>query len=412
VKTITLGCRFNFYETEIIKEIIDGIPITDDVFVINTCAVTHEAERQSKQMVRKVIRENTDAKVIVTGCASQTDIDYFTNLGGVFKIVPNDRKSDAQEYGELADADASPVMPNPQDHLFADKARAFLQIQNGCNHFCTYCIVPFTRGRSRSMPLQKIIEKVEYFIAHGFREIVLSGIDIMSYGMDLPERIDLFDVISAILNNKYASQIRIRLSSIDPAAVDEKFIKLITSESRIMPHLHLSIQSGDNHVLETMRRRHTREHVLNICHRIRDERKDVVFGCDLIAGFPTENDEMFENTLKLIDEAGISLIHSFPYSPRPGTVAASMVQLPRGTVLERASRLRVKAQIVREKLYRSLVGTMMTSGIVEKCEEDVVYGKTDTFIPFRMVSDQYKQKDIIEDSRIIDFDAEALILAD
>jgi threonylcarbamoyladenosine tRNA methylthiotransferase MtaB len=391
------------------KEIIDGLPGTGNIVIINTCAVTREAERQSKQIVRKMIRENEGAKIIVTGCASQTDIDYFTNLDGVFKVIPNDLKDNLREYGELIDNDdISSVGKVSRSNLFADRARAFLQIQNGCDHFCTYCIVPFTRGRSRSLPFQQIAEKIEYFVDHGFKEIVLSGIDIMSYGADLPEHIDLSDVIDTLLDITSVSQLRLRLSSIDPAAIDAKFTRIITSEPRILPHFHLSIQSGDDHVLKTMRRRHTRERVLEICNSIREGRKGVVFGADFIAGFPSETEEMFENTLRLIDDAGISLIHSFPYSPRPGTIAADMIQLPRHTAIERAAKLRAKAQDVREKLYRSLVGTK-TSGLVEKSEEGISYGKTDNFLPFRLVSDRYNPRDIAEDLTIIDADADGLV---
>lgn len=385
IKTITLGCRFNFYESEVSKAMINSLNPNDDVIVINTCSVTHEAERQSKQAVRKAIRENQNSKIIVTGCAAKTSKKYFQNLDGVFKVIQNDKKEELNSYLDIPhtanklETFDNDLIIEENDQLFKDKARVFLQIQNGCDHFCTYCIVPFTRGRSRSLPLETILSRVGRFVQLGFKEIVLSGIDITSYGKDL-ENIDFSDVIIAILN-KYPDLKRLRISSIDPKGIDEKLFDLLTNEPRIMPHFHLSIQAGDNQVLKAMRRRHTREDVIEICNRILEKRPDVVFGSDFIAGFPTETDQMFENTLNLIDEAHLSLMHVFPYSPRSGTIAAGMIQIPRNKILERAKILREKATNAKEKLLKSLIGTTV-SGMIENSENNISFGKTDSFIPF------------------------------
>ncbi len=384
IKTITLGCRFNFYESEVSRVMVNSLQPNDSIVIINTCSVTHEAERQSKQAVRKAIRENQNSKIIVTGCAARTASNYFQNLDGVFKIIQNDKKEDLNSYLDIPhtanditfDGEAT---IEESDQLFQDRARVFLQIQNGCNHFCTYCIVPFTRGISRSLPMETILSRVKHFVELGFKEIVLSGIDITSYGRDL-SNVNLSDVIISILNS-FPSLERLRISSIDPKGIDDRLCDLFVNEPRIMPHFHLSIQSGDNQVLKSMKRRHTREDLINICNKILEKRTDVVFGSDFIAGFPTETNQMFENTLKLIDEAHLSLMHIFPYSPRSGTVAAGMVQIPRNVILERAKILREKAQEAKIKLFKSLVGKPI-SGMIETSHNGISTGKTDSFVPF------------------------------
>lgn len=402
IKTITLGCRFNFYESEVAKAIIEKLSPEDDVVVINTCSVTHEAERQSKQMVRRAIRENRASKIIVTGCAAKTSAEYFQNLDGVFKVVQNDEKDKVDSYFDIPHS-ANKVNFNSEevveenDELFKNKARVFLQIQNGCDHFCTYCIVPFTRGRSKSLPFSVIKSRISHFLDLGFKEIVLSGIDITSYGKDL-EEVSFSDVVSEILNSFPALK-RLRISSIDPKGVDEKLFDLITSESRIMPHFHLSIQSGDNDVLKAMRRRHTREDVIELCNKILNKRPEVIFGSDFIAGFPTETNEMFKNTLKLIDEAHLSLLHIFPYSSRDGTVAAKMVQLPRKTILDRAKILREKSDLVRNNLLKQMIGRRI-SGMIEGNRGDIFLGKTDSFISF-IIRGNFQPNTVIEDVEVV-----------
>lgn len=392
VKTITLGCRFNFYESEIAKSIVEKLFPTNDVVIINTCAVTHEAERQSKQAVRKAIRENQGANIIVTGCATVTAKGYFDELEAV-KIIDNDQKNNPNAYCGVPHAsntvDFAEEIDEESEEFFANRARAFLQIQNGCDNFCTYCIVPYTRGRAQSLPLNGILRRINHFISIGFKEVVLSGIDITSYKMD---NTTLADVVKKIINE--TSLERLRISSLDPAGIDERLLDIIINEPRIMPHFHLSIQSGDNSVLRAMRRRHTREEVVKLCNNILSIRPDVVFGSDFIAGFPMETEAMFESTLKLIDEAHLSLMHVFPFSPRSGTVAAKMIQLPRKIIHERAARLRDKSQQARENLFQSLVGKFV-SGMVEKSENGITYGKTNSFIPF-ITKSKLKPKTIIQ----------------
>ena len=412
IKTITLGCRFNFYESEVSKAMIDILHPNDDVIVINTCSVTHEAERQSKQAVRKAIRENQNSKIIVTGCAAKTASSYFQSLDGVFKVIQNDKKEELDSYLDIPHSannitfDSDSVIEE-SDQLFKNKARVFLQIQNGCDHFCTYCIVPFTRGRSQSLPLETILNRVGHFVQLGFKEIVLSGIDITSYGKEL-ENIDFSDVIISILN-KYPTLERLRISSIDPKGIDDKLFDLLTNESRIMPHFHLSIQAGDNDVLKAMRRRHTREDVIKICNRILEKRPEVVFGSDLIAGFPTETDQMFKNTLNLIDEAHLSLMHVFPYSPRSGTIAASMIQLPRTMILERARILREKANEAKEKLLKLLIGKKV-SGMVENSKNGISFGKTNSFIPFS-ISENLRPTTIVKNAIVQGFKDDLLMIS-
>ena len=406
IKTVTLGCRFNFYETEVAKSIVEHIEPNDDVVIVNTCAVTHEAERQSKQAVRKVIRENPGAKVIVTGCAATTAEKYFDELNGAM-IIKNNEKCNPRLYNILFHKSSDMPLDNAQelqesDELFVNRVRAFLPIQNGCNHFCTYCIVPYTRGRSDSVPLDVIIRRVNHLISIGFKEIVLSGIDITSYKY---EGITLAGVIKGILSKTPIK--RLRISSLDPAGIDSELFDMMTNETRIMPHFHLSIQSGDNDVLKAMRRRHTREEVLKLCFSILEQRPDVVFGSDFIAGFPTETELMFENTLKLIDEAHLSLMHIFPFSPRTGTAAAQMIQLPRKVIHERAKRLRNKSKQAKTKLFRSLVGKTLT-GMIEKTETGTSYGKIDSFVPF-LVNEVIKPQTIVN-GIIRNFDAENLEL--
>ncbi len=408
IKTITLGCRFNFYESEVSKAIVEKLDPKNDVIIINTCSVTHEAERQSRQAVRKAIRENKDSQIIVTGCAAATSESYFKKLDGVSKVILNGEKSAVEPYmsiPHLANGitfDSDEIIEE-SDELFQERARVFLQIQNGCDYFCTYCIVPFTRGRSRSLPLETILNRINHFIELGFKEIVLSGIDITSYGNDL-DNTDFADVISAIL--KQTSLKRLRISSLDPKGIDEKLLELLVSEHRIMPHFHLSIQSGDNEVLKAMRRRHSREDVIEICNRILAKRLDVVFGSDFIAGFPTETEKMFENTIKLIDEAHLSLMHVFPYSPRSGTIAAKMIQLPRNVILERAKRLREKSEEAKKKLFKSLVGKTV-NGMIERTEKGEAFGKTDNFVPF-VINKPIEPSTLIQNAIVSGFNDEGL----
>ncbi|MDR0695808.1 MAG: tRNA (N(6)-L-threonylcarbamoyladenosine(37)-C(2))-methylthiotransferase MtaB [Holosporales bacterium] len=403
LKTITLGCRFNTYETEKARALLSGFDLDADVIFINTCAVTREAERQSKQTVRRAIRDNPAAKVIVTGCATQTSREYFQQLNGIFRIVDNDKKHLPESYISVPHSGQRPVQ---DEKLFKDRIRAFIQVQNGCDHFCSYCIVPFTRGRSRSLPLNIILDQVEYFARNKFKEIVISGIDITSYGKDLGN-ISLVELIKAILST-YPEIDRLRLSSVDPAMVDGPLLELFISEKRIMPHLHMSIQAGDNDVLKIMRRRHTREQTIDICNKILERRNDVVLGGDIIAGFPTETASMFRNTLALIDEAKLSLLHVFPYSKRDGTLAAKMPQLPHEVIFERAKILRDKANAAQQKLFNSLIASEIP-GIVEKSVGNTIYGKTDSFLRFKSSSGRFQTGDVVYGMHVTGYTADSLI---
>jgi threonylcarbamoyladenosine tRNA methylthiotransferase MtaB len=361
---------------------LEQVDPDSDIVVINTCAVTHEAERQSRQAVRKAIRENSDAKIIVTGCAAKTSYDYFSSLDGIDKVVQNDKKGELSAYisGQHSESPSTDV-----DHsaIFQGKIRAFLQIQNGCDNWCTYCIVPATRGPTKSLPIKDILHRVETLLMAGCKEIVLSGIDITSYGKDLDGPV-LADVIETTLRI-FPEMRRLRISSLDPHGVDARLRDLFIGEDRIMPHFHFSIQSGDDVVLKAMKRRHVRDDVIDLCRYLLDRRPCIVLGCDLITGFPTETDAMFQHTLDLVDESGLTLLHVFPYSPRSGTVAARMIQNQRVTILERAKELRTKAHEVQQKLFKSMVGTTVR-GIIEECSDESAYGKTDSFIPLRLVN--------------------------
>jgi threonylcarbamoyladenosine tRNA methylthiotransferase MtaB len=405
VKTITLGCRLNFYESETIKSFVQKIAPKDDVIIINTCAVTHEAERQSRQSVRKSIRENPKAKIIVTGCAAKTSKSYFENLKGITKIVQNDMKNDQKSFTDSLESGGSCI--SLRNNLFVGRARAFIQIQNGCDNHCSFCIVPLTRGHSKSLPLQSIIDQIDYFVNAGFKEIVLSGIDIGSYGKDLDQNITLSNVLEEILN-RFKHLNRIRISSIDPICITDDLFEIISNNNRIMPHLHLSVQSGDNHILKKMNRRHSRENVIDICQRIRSFRKDFVFGADLIAGFPGETDIMFNNTIDLLTESQISLLHVFPYSARAGTLAASFLQLPHNVVYERSEKLRKKGIELRNALFNKFVGKKVNF-IIEKVEKDIIFGKTDHFLPIKYKGTSHNPGDLLYNKEVLSFDEEHLI---
>lgn len=356
VDGITLGCRLNFYETEVLKSCFRNSSREQDVIIVNTCSVTHEAERQSKQAVRKCLKENPNARVIVTGCAVETSKDYFSQLP--VEVMRNEKKTS--------------MLREFDDKTFADRARAFVQIQNGCDHYCSYCIIPFTRGHSVSVPLEVIERNIKNFVNSGFKEIVLSGIDITSYGREIGK--GLANVLEHIFK-RIPELTRIRISSLDPAAIDDKLLHIICHDYRILPHIHLSIQSGDNNILKMMRRRHLREDVIALCNKIRNFRSDIVFGADFIVGFPGETEEMFKNTVALVDDAGLSMLHVFPFSPRAGTRAAQFVQLPHNIVHARAKELRNVANTALESTLNKFIGKSVNF-IVEHDE----CGKTDHFL--------------------------------
>jgi len=359
----TFGCRLNSFETEVMGKIAK-LSDSEDVTVINTCAVTNEAVRKAKKTIRKMKRTTPGNKIYVTGCAAQVEPKTFSSMPEVHRVFGNVEKlkkefwssqSKDNEKIKISDIMKEEKVASHSVDGLGTRARAYVQIQNGCDHRCTFCIIPFGRGNSRSIPSETIVQQVRRLINKGFKEVVLTGVDITSWGLDLDGSPKLSFLINEILkSNKDLA--RLRLSSIDQIELDSEFIPLFTNEERLMPHLHLSIQSGDNMILKRMKRRHTRENIIEFCEKIRTKRNDVRFGADIIAGFPTETDKMFENSLKLADECELTWLHVFPFSPKTGTPAARMPQVDTKLINERASALREKGNI-REAIHnKSLIG--------------------------------------------------------
>ena len=350
-KLSTLGCRLNAYESEAMRELATSSGLSDTV-IINTCAVTAEAVRKSKQEVRKLRKENPNAKVIVTGCAAQIDPNSFANMAEVDFVIGNSEKmvketwsqfSENNDFGtEKIKVDDIMSVNETAGHLidgFGSRSRAYVQVQNGCDHRCTFCIIPFGRGNSRSVPAGVIVDQIKRLVDKGFNEVVLTGVDLTSWGADLPNSPKLGDLIMRIL--KLVPDLsRLRISSIDSIEVDENLMQAIATEKRLMPHLHLSLQHGDDLILKRMKRRHSRNDAIKFCEDARKMRPEITFGADIIAGFPTETDEHFESSVNLIRDCGLTWLHIFPYSPREGTPAARMPQVNGNQIKRRAAILR------------------------------------------------------------------------
>ena len=365
VEIVTFGCRLNAYESEAIRARAAEAGLSDAV-IVNTCAVTAEAVRQSRQAIRKLRRENPDAQIIVTGCAAQTEPETYAAMREVDHVLGNQEKLAAESYSKDFLAGAPRVIVNDIMAVketaaqfvdsFADHTRAVLQVQNGCDHRCTFCIIPYGRGNSRSVGAGAVVEEARRLGNAGYNEIVLSGVDLTAYGADLPGDAGLGSLVARIL--KHVPELpRLRLSSIDSIEVDEALLRLIAEEERLMPHFHLSVQSGDNLILKRMKRRHSREDTIRFCETVRRLRPDVAFGADLIAGFPTETEAMFENSLSLVDAAGLSYLHVFPFSARANTPAARMPQLHPRIVKSRARRLRDRGAAALSARLARLLGT-------------------------------------------------------
>ena len=365
---VTFGCRLNAYESEAIK-LRAGEAQLRDAVVVNTCAVTAEAVRQSRQAIRRLKRENPARRVIVTGCAAQTQPQTYAGMAEVDAVIGNAEKLTSQAYADFGVGSAEKIRVNdimalretaPQmvDH-FEGHTRAFLQVQNGCDHRCTFCVIPYGRGNSRSVPMGAVVAEARRLVEKGFPEIVLTGVDLTSYGCDLPGAPSLGALVEKILR-LVPDLKRLRLSSIDSIETDAVLMRMIAEEERLMPHFHLSAQSGDDMILKRMKRRHARADTIDFCNTVRALRPDAAFGADLIAGFPTETDAMFENSLKLVDDAGLSTLHVFPYSPRAGTPAANMPQLPRPLVKDRAGRLRARGEAALAARLDGMRGTTHT----------------------------------------------------
>ncbi len=347
---ITLGCRLNAYESEVMRKCAADAGL-DDAIIVNTCAVTGEAVRQATQTIRKLRREHPDARIVVTGCAAQIEPERFAALPEVDHVIGNAEKMKPETFAGLSLAGSERVQVDDimsvretAHHLidgFGSRTRAYVQVQNGCDHRCTFCIIPFGRGPSRSVPAGEVVAQVRRLVEGGCREVVLTGVDITAYGKDLPGQATLGALVRQIL--KLVPELeRLRLSSIDQVEADGDLMQAIAEEERLMPHLHLSLQAGDDMVLKRMKRRHSRADAVQFCEKVRRLRSDVVFGADLIAGFPTETGEMFEGSMSIVDDCGLTYLHVFPFSARKGTPAARMPQVERALVKERAARLRRK----------------------------------------------------------------------
>ncbi|HJQ56563.1 MAG TPA: tRNA (N(6)-L-threonylcarbamoyladenosine(37)-C(2))-methylthiotransferase MtaB [Vineibacter sp.] len=343
VEVVTFGCRLNAIESAVMREQAIAAGLRDAILV-NTCAVTAEAERQARQAVRRLRRQHPHRPIVVSGCAVQIDPAGWAAMPGIDRVLGNTEKLTRDAYRDTARTQVGDIMTPgaAAGHLLADLAghsRASLQVQNGCDHRCTFCVIPFGRGPSRSVPAGAVVAQARALVASGFNEIVLSGVDLTDWGADLPGRPRLGDLCRRLLS-LVPDLPRLRLSSLDPVEIDDALLDLLGAEPRLMPHLHLSLQAGDDLVLKRMKRRHLRDDVLRLVDRVRRRRADAVFGADLIAGFPTESEAMFDNTLRLVGEAGLTWLHVFPYSARRGTPAARMPQLPGDVRRARAAALR------------------------------------------------------------------------
>ncbi|MPZ38180.1 MAG: tRNA (N(6)-L-threonylcarbamoyladenosine(37)-C(2))-methylthiotransferase MtaB [Rhizobiales bacterium] len=400
VDVVTFGCRLNAYESEVIRRNADAAGI-DQTVIVNTCAVTAEAVRQAKQAIRKIARERPAARIVVTGCAAQIEPDAFVDLPNVGRVIGNEEKVDAAFWRATRDMlDASDFGTGREEKIAVNdimsvtetaahlvdglegRARAFVQVQNGCDHRCTFCIIPYGRGNSRSVPMGEVVAQVRRLCERGFREIVLTGVDLTSYGANLPGAPKLGALVKQIL--KHVPELaRLRLSSLDSVEADFDLIDAFASESRLMPHLHLSLQAGDDMILKRMKRRHLRADAIAFCDALRRLRPDVAFGADIIAGFPTETEMMFRRSLDLVDECALTHLHVFPFSSRPGTPAAKMPQVARTVVKERASRLRDKGAAA---LVRHLDGELGRRRCV-LMESDST-GRTEQFTPVHVAAVQ------------------------
>jgi threonylcarbamoyladenosine tRNA methylthiotransferase MtaB len=390
VRVITLGCRLNAYESEVMRRHAAAAGL-DSAIVINTCAVTSEAVRQAAQTIRKTRRENPEARIIVTGCAAQIEPSRFADMPEVDAVIGNDEKMWRETFEGLSTASSPRVIVNDimsvreTAHAMIDgfgaRVRAYVQVQNGCDHRCTFCIIPFGRGPSRSVPSGEVVAQVRRLVEAGCPEIVLTGVDMTAYGKDLPGAMSLGLLVRQILRHVPELK-RLRLSSIDQVEVDRYLLDAIAEETRLMPHVHLSMQAGDDMVLKRMKRRHLRADAIAFCETARKLRPDIAFGADLIAGFPTETEDMFANSLRLVDECGLTYLHVFPYSRRPGTPAARMPQVAGAVVKERAARLRAKGQSALARHLGVQVGRT-----AEVLLEHDGFGRTPDFAQVRLEND-------------------------
>jgi threonylcarbamoyladenosine tRNA methylthiotransferase MtaB len=422
VDVVTFGCRLNSYEAEVIRREAGAAGVADAV-VVNTCAVTAEAVRQARQTIRRLKRERPSSRIIVTGCAAQTEPEAFAAMGEVDRVIGNEEKLQASAWTDTRAYLTRPsgirtdgeekilvndimAVTETAPHLIEameGRARAFVQIQNGCDHRCTFCIIPYGRGNARSVPMGEVVDQARRLVENGYREIVLTGVDLTSYGSNLPGRPKLGRLVKQVLKHVPDLQ-RLRLSSIDSVEADDDLLDALASESRLMPHLHLSLQAGDDLILKRMKRRHLRADAIAFCERVRSLRPDVVFGGDIIAGFPTESEEMFARSLALVDECGLTHLHVFPFSPRPGTPAARMPQTRREVIKQRARRLREKGADALRLHLDSQIGARLR--VLSESRE---LGRTEQFTQVRLAAPT--EPGIVLDIVVAGHDGERLIAA-
>ena len=394
IDVVTFGCRLNAFESELIARQAKAAGLRDAI-VVNSCAVTNEAVAQARQSIRRLKRERPDARIIVTGCAAQTQSDMFAGMPEVDRVIGNDDKLQAAAWRTTREALAAPrfgvetsekvavsdimavreMAPHLVDGFQAGLPRVFVQVQNGCDHRCSFCIIPFGRGNARSVPMGAVVEQVRALVARGHAEVVLTGVDLTSYGADLPAAPKLGRLVKQILRHVPELK-RLRISSIDSIEADADLLDALGDDMRLMPHLHLSLQSGDDLILKRMKRRHGRRDAIDFCAQVRRLRPDIALGADLIAGFPTETDEMFARSLDLVVECGLTFLHVFPYSPRPGTPAARMPQVDGSVVRERARQLREAGEAALRKRMDTEVGALR-----EVLIESASQGRTEHYLP-------------------------------
>jgi threonylcarbamoyladenosine tRNA methylthiotransferase MtaB len=421
VEVVTFGCRLNAYESEVIRRNAEDAGLGEAV-VVNTCAVTAEAVRQARQSIRRLRRERPGARILVTGCAAQTEPETFAAMHEVDRVIGNDEKMRAAAWRETQEFLARDAFGLGSEQKIAvndimaiketaahlidgldGRARAFVQVQNGCDHRCTFCIIPYGRGNSRSVPMGEVVAQIRRLVDNGFREVVLTGVDLTSYGGNLPGAPRLGTLVKQVLKHVDGLE-RLRLSSIDSVEADHDLLDAFATDARLMPHLHLSLQHGDDLILKRMKRRHARADAIAFCDQVRRLRPDVVFGGDIIAGFPTETEEMFARSLDLVDDCGLTFLHVFPFSARPGTPAARMPQVRREVAKERARRLRQKGEAALAAHLAAQVGTRRR--VLAETRQS---GRTEHFTPVRL--DAPIEPGVIVEVAVIGHDGRQLIAA-
>ncbi|SDP58203.1 threonylcarbamoyladenosine tRNA methylthiotransferase MtaB [Filomicrobium insigne] len=408
---ITLGCRLNTYESEVMRRHANDAGLEDTV-IINTCAVTAEAVRQAKQTIRKMRRDRPNARIIVTGCAAQIEPEKFAELAEVDHVIGNAEKLQADTFKGLSLDESERVVVNDimsvtetAAHMidsFGSRTRAYVQVQNGCDHRCTFCIIPYGRGPSRSVPAGEVVNEIRRLVENGYPEIVLTGVDMTAYGRDLPGQMTLGKLVRKVLNLVPELR-RLRLSSIDQVEADPDLMDAIAEEDRLMPHLHLSMQAGDDMILKRMKRRHTSSDAIAFCERVRAMRPDVAFGADLIAGFPTETDEMFANTMRIAEACGLTYLHVFPFSPRTGTPAARMPQVAKPVIKQRAAQLRELG----DRLLTTYLNSQ-TGRTFETLMEKPTFGRTEQFTEI-LIEDINAEPGVLMQAKVIGHDGRRLV---